>query len=681
MESGPEDGMDQVEQGCEAAAHAGQDDDASRAETAADAPDGTRQGSTWCKTQRHGQVALSSHGASHDEAADEPGDSSSHPEHDDVFSNGTSPRSSLGSMSEAEQTKIEQTLSQRNITQRSRSPRISHGHHHLCYAGPTPRPPFRSPSSVQALQMSSPPASVGPATPRSTSHRLPRLGSPSVSAQYSPKKTPPRFRRATPPLVLLHATLLPLRWSWGPVLDGLARCSSHLPELSHGLQSLREAWRQLGDRTADTVSDRGVLLPHPQADYEVLEERLLEALELPQKRRARILQCGHYLGPASQALLHDQDSDPDLTTPDAKTHWCYTCRSEIRYDSSSDAHMFRVKVYASNGLMRAGAWEACWREMERIDVEIEPIIDALLQDELAQLAVKLQLQDATESGMDQGSFVHQTEHQSLLASSPWLSERQHHASSFDDMMPESPTTATFERRATRRQVHRDDEHQKAEPRVVHGDASLGKLLVEASQVFVQERSKFVIALLLLLIAALAARGTSSPWLHSKARPVIGPSEPVQAAPTGHTRAIDMTTSLEQAIAMAPSLDANELRLAEGPTPETMTRIFSVTETVSQTRIGTQTETQVVTQTETQTQTQTQTQTEIKTVTETETQTKTQSEIQPSIETHTHTVMQTVTQTVSLEAAQISVSGQSVPTNRAASIQPVETNAIPYPFMV
>ncbi|UNI24707.1 hypothetical protein JDV02_010434 [Purpureocillium takamizusanense] len=350
------------------------------------------------------------------EEAPEAGDSSSHHEHeDDVFSD-DSPRSSMGSMSEAEQSKIEQTLSLRNITQRSHSPRISDippsdmdDQDFVATVRGTPRPPFRSPSSVRAMQMSSPPASVLGTTPRS-SRRTPlptvsRLGSPSVSAQYSPKKTPPRFKRATPPLVLLHVTLLPLRWIWADVLE-----AADAGDLSPEAKSLRDSWRQLQERTGDTVSDRGILLPHPQNDYEVLEERLLEALELPLRRRARILECGHYLGPANEMTLpEDMDSDGDdggeynneyrhsLSTNSRrstregaadKTHWCRTCKSEIRYDSLGQGRVFRVKVYASNGLMRGGAWEACWKEMERVDVELEPIVDAALADELAELAAE-----------------------------------------------------------------------------------------------------------------------------------------------------------------------------------------------------------------------------------------------------------------------------------------------------
>ncbi|QUC21861.1 uncharacterized protein UV8b_06102 [Ustilaginoidea virens] len=345
-----------------------------------------------------GQSQLSEgHDAEHAAHTDDDKDGSSHNDHeDDVFSD-HSPRSSMGSLSESDRTRFS--------PQKVRSPRISDIPHSdqdddfVPTIRGAPRPPFRSPSSVKAIQMSSPPASVI-GSPRS-SRRTPRptvsrLGSPSVSAQYSPKKTPPRFKRNTPPLVLLHVTVMPLRWPWGHVLD-----NAHPGDLSPECKTLWDSWKQLQDRTTDTVSDRGILLPHPQNDYEVLEERLLETLELPLRRRARILECGHYLGPSNvMSLTEDGDEEHDEEDNDEnrypreslahkiQTHWCTTCHSDIKYDSLGAGKIYRVKVYASNGLMRAGAWEACWKEMERVDVEMEPLVDPKLQEELSYLAAE-----------------------------------------------------------------------------------------------------------------------------------------------------------------------------------------------------------------------------------------------------------------------------------------------------
>lgn len=268
----------------------------------------------------------------------------------------------------------------------------------------TNRPAFRSPSSVRAMQMSSPTPSIYSSPTRSAKrqHGLPtisRLGSPSVSAQYPPRgrSTPTRFKRPEPaPLVLLHVTLLPLRWAYGEVVNYFE--SKKMPPVSfssEGVKNLRAAWRQLQDRIGDNEMERGILLPHPQNDYEILEERLLEALELPLRRRARILECGHYLGPSNEMTPSSDLEDDSEDTSDAedseaggrkeKRHWCKTCRGDIKYEELGSERVFRIKVYASNGLMSPGAWEACWKEMERVDIEVEPITGSPIQQELSKL--------------------------------------------------------------------------------------------------------------------------------------------------------------------------------------------------------------------------------------------------------------------------------------------------------
>ncbi|KAK1834539.1 hypothetical protein QBC39DRAFT_229338, partial [Podospora conica] len=278
------------------------------------------------------------------------------------------------------------------------------------------RVPFRTPSAVRAMQMSSPTPSVFTgASPRSgqrhtgqsfgSASRNSFLQSPSGSTQYSPKgrTTPSRLkpRHEEPPLVLLHVTVLPLRWIWGDVLDELDTVdgkaldeSGQLYEASQQVKRIRDSWRQLQDCLGDMVFERGVLIPHPQDDYEVLEERLLEALELPLLRRARILDCGHYLGYSN--MMEDADyeteSDDGYTSETSrrakedKKHWCKTCKTDIKYESLGAGRVFRLKVYASNGLLKASAWEACWKTMERVDVEVEPIVELTVQAELERLA-------------------------------------------------------------------------------------------------------------------------------------------------------------------------------------------------------------------------------------------------------------------------------------------------------
>ncbi|KAI8290761.1 Dynein heavy chain-like protein [Colletotrichum sp. SAR11_240] len=305
------------------------------------------------------------------------------------------------------------------------------------------RMPFRTPSDVKAMQYSSPaPSIVG--SPRSAKRgQLPtisRLGSPTVSAQYSPKgrTTPTRLKvkKEPAPLVLLHVTLLPLRWQWAEILE-----NTPSDNLTAEAKNLREAWHHLHDRVAETVCERGILLSHPQDDYEILEERLLEALDLPLRRRARVLECGHYIGPSNESTMTEEiDSDEEEYDEEirrrnalAKTHWCPTCRHDIRYESLGPGKIFRIKVYASNGLMRTGAWAACWKEMERVDVEIEPIVTSGVLDELERLVIAQSQQmvkhenptiiESTETDHDDiSAFEHDMDDHHLDRSMPALEE-------------------------------------------------------------------------------------------------------------------------------------------------------------------------------------------------------------------------------------------------------------------
>ena len=337
-----------------------------------------------------------SYESDHDRHSERAGDSSSQHDadiDDDVFSqsNRSSNRSSLNSCDDLENHKLlvspvvgEEAASGNESV--SRIPSIS------SYARPefdherTPskilsRPPFRTPSSVRAMQMSSPTQSIY-GSPRSAKRHMPtvsRLGTP--TSHTSPtKRTPTRFKtKKEYPLVLLHVTVLPLHWNYSRLM------SSEVPD---SLQHVRDSWRLLQEKLGDTVLERGILLAHPQDSYEVLEERLLEALELPVRPRAQILRCGHYMGPSdSESPSSDEEVGGSwvVERKDGRS-WCDICARNVRLEelgSTGDLDKkFRIKVYASNGLMRAGAWAAAWKEMERVDVELEPYVEAGLHAEL-----------------------------------------------------------------------------------------------------------------------------------------------------------------------------------------------------------------------------------------------------------------------------------------------------------
>ncbi|KAI0200554.1 hypothetical protein F4808DRAFT_428260 [Astrocystis sublimbata] len=496
---------------------------------------------------------------------------------EDVFTD-KSPRSSIGSYDAGS----EYGKGANGTTIITRSPRISDISQYdkedfVPTARGTPRPPFRTPSDVRAMQMSSPAASVmgSPRSPRSSRKHFPsgsRLGTPSASAQYSPKRksTPPRFKsRQEAPLVLLHVTLLPLRWMWGDLVNNLDPA-----EMSDQAKTLRNSWRILQDRVGDTVIERGILLGHPQNDYEVLEERLLEALDLPFQRRARILECGHYLGPSNEPPLTENEESEDEFSERrrqsaSKRHWCATCKNEIRYDALDEIKVFRIKVYASNGLMRAGAWEACWKEMERVDVELEPVVEPSVQDEIVRLAAAQQEREIAQQEEAEIAKEVAMQFEEQRRSEEHLQQQQEHvrlqsrSPPVPEVIPEAVRERNFESRSSRRR-HRDGErlretygqspapsasharepspHNHPEPNTPapppqtaeaetkghaekphqsYQSASLPELLMQSARVLMRDRKNVIIFTLGIFVLVLSLRSTpSEPSYEPTYEPII-----------------------------------------------------------------------------------------------------------------------------------------------------------------
>ena len=239
---------------------------------------------------------------------------------------------------------------------------------------------FRNPSFVRAIQMDTTPPHL--ATPSSqqrqrlytpSHHSTPRSTRSHRSVMNSPSKLSPTKKvKKEYPLVLLHVTLLPMPLSYSPEI-----LETVLPP------SILANWKLLQEKATDTVLERGVLIPHPREDYDLLEERLLESLEL---KMPRILKCGHFhLSPEEEADL-ETESDSEAETDAEDADICLDCGRRIRDgrfgSAGTGSKRWDIKLFASNGLMRAGAWSAAWREMERVDVEILPWMEEDMKREL-----------------------------------------------------------------------------------------------------------------------------------------------------------------------------------------------------------------------------------------------------------------------------------------------------------
>ncbi|KAI9726339.1 MAG: hypothetical protein M1828_001613 [Chrysothrix sp. TS-e1954] len=239
------------------------------------------------------------------------------------------------------------------------------------------RPVFRNPSSVRAMQMSSP----SPPPMSSVSRRRRMLSELGEGRQGTPSKHPDP--RKEYPLVLLHCTVHTLLSYDSGIVEDVC-CTENGEDGNENVRGIVRDAKLLEEKLSEKVLERGVLISHPGEDYEVLEERVLESLEL---RRPRVGGCGHFHEGAAVddidgAHLDSVDScactkaqlDEDLgrkNCADCGKHISHTLLQGHGNEGSQErTRRWDIRVYASNGLMRAGAWSAAWREMEKVDVEI-----------------------------------------------------------------------------------------------------------------------------------------------------------------------------------------------------------------------------------------------------------------------------------------------------------------------
>lgn len=248
-----------------------------------------------------------------------------------------------------------------------------------------PNSGFRNPSSIRAMQMSSPspPPSATPRfaqSPRSARQRqleadaLPRSRSGTPSQISNPNKEYP--------LILLHCSFVSII----PDFPSGVLNAALPPWIQHNLSMLKE-------KVNATVVERGVLIPHPGDDFELLEERILESLEL---KRPRVGKCGHFVssnvdsqGSRQPSIIFDEhERDGFEHAPPT----CEVCACGVEDDhrgcaGDKPSQRFELNIYAANGLMRSGAWNAAWREMEKVDIEVGIWIPEDVRQQLEEEAV------------------------------------------------------------------------------------------------------------------------------------------------------------------------------------------------------------------------------------------------------------------------------------------------------
>ncbi|RAL05198.1 uncharacterized protein BO80DRAFT_345588 [Aspergillus ibericus CBS 121593] len=362
---------------------------------------------------------------------------------------------------------------------------------------------FRKPSSVKAMQMHTEDEGDDFLTPpkrrgqRFSDVSMRSSGSSPLrkSQFYSPTGSAgkPKVKKEYP-LVLLHCNLLP------PSLP--------VPAMGyHSQKILREVlpseywrrWKLLEEKVGSGVlRERGVLISHPEDMYDLLEERLLESLELQRPR----LDHGHFLGrDENDSERDDQSVKEESATDEEEGEDCPDCGGRVvRHNNAG--RKWEIKVFAANGLMRAGAWAAAWKEMEKVDVEVglwlpsevrRELERRLLEEEIYHLENRLQVpsQELEHGTAEVRQHSPQTPPRAIEEQTPFVPEEA-------ERPPPIPEKAAA-------QEQRMPEHAYV-PRS-SDDIDLQTLLVNYLRVLASDRRNVAIAVLSFLVVFFAIHAT------------------------------------------------------------------------------------------------------------------------------------------------------------------------------
>ncbi|CAI7599328.1 unnamed protein product [Penicillium glandicola] len=370
---------------------------------------------------------------------------------------------------------------------------------------------FRKPSSVRAMQMHTEDEADDDdylTPPRRRPGLRSRSPGPSPlkrSPYYSPNAPKQPKSRKEAPLVLLHCTLLPpsiaVPGASDPRNQGILE--DELPA------EYWKRWRRLQDRVGSGVlRDRGVLISHPEDLYDILEERLLESLELQRPR----LQNGHFVGREDDGSGSGSESDfsdmAESETDGEQGDECPDCGSHVRHGDNN--RKWEIRVFAANGLMRAGAWAAAWRDMEKVDVEVGLWLPSDVRRNLERRLAEEQMAivEQAQSQMPQMHMQMQMQMSSLVDGGNQVppeilqSPRQSHARIVSDIGSFRPDDMTFRQDLPRAESQLDPAPEFGREKKEH-EVALSTLFINYLRVLAADRRNIALLLLSVLVAFLA----------------------------------------------------------------------------------------------------------------------------------------------------------------------------------
>ncbi|KAJ9295103.1 hypothetical protein DTO271G3_6273 [Paecilomyces variotii] len=356
------------------------------------------------------------------------------------------------------------------------------------------QPAFRKPSSVRAMQMHTEDEDedyLSPTRRRATGYSPRQSGmtpvkrSPCPSPYGSAHK--PKVKKEYP-LVLLHCNLLPPSLS---LPAGIGNPSSQILQEALPLRYWKR-WKLLEEKVigSGVLRERGVLISHPQDAYDVLEERLLESLELMHPR----LRNGHFLsGGEDDTEKEDSETDTKSDVESEEGEECPDCGGRV-VDHKDAGRKWEIKVYAANGLMRAGAWAAAWKEMEKVDVEVSLWLPYKIRRQLEEKF--LEEQRANRSEEEVRNSEEDKRRSDLYAAAPTLIDGFDDAPRFNNEHFHVPQPKDLQ------QNQQSPVPPRYDPKVAR-EIDLQTLLVNYVRILARDRRNLVIAFLSVLVVFFA----------------------------------------------------------------------------------------------------------------------------------------------------------------------------------
>jgi hypothetical protein len=251
-------------------------------------------------------------------------------------------------------------------------------------------------------------------------------------------------------------------------------------------------WKTLEEKVLGDgeVRTRGVLIPHPKADYDLLEERLLESLELERPR----VRSGHFLGVEGGKVESAEEENEAEST---RSSQCPDCGKAVATGVEME-RKWEIKVYAANGLMRAGAWGAAWGEMEKVDVEVGVWMPVEVRRE-----VEARLHDMGYTGLEEDDTVHGD----MEESEEERRRREIYGSSAPD--PQEKVDGLFNEEDHASGPQSDEQHPHPATVQHPPTVDLQLLLVRYLKALAQDRRNMVIALLGMIVLFYAMTAPAS----------------------------------------------------------------------------------------------------------------------------------------------------------------------------